>query len=232
MGPLRFVVITKPSRVLGWSEGRLITPSGSLKIEDSDVFLCFGKSSYFRKIPPPKAVFSNGKLQLLLPKVEGRFFERQAFKVALRNIDISLRVAKHSIPLMNVPDLRVLMGLLRIQPLLTDVAFTVFLFYCGLHRRLGDLLNREVGDLRLYEALLLPAVSYCVLSSLREVMEENIEPYRTPTECLNLCLSYLMSSRRTNLLLGKGLADIRSLLLKDSDLSKAHGGLSAYSRKL
>ncbi len=98
-----------------------------------------------------------------------------------------------------------------------------------LTKHLEDVLLREVFKKEDFKR---QGNGFLVLSSLREVMEENIEPYRTPTECLNLCLSYLMSSRRTNLLLGKGLADIRSLLLKDSDLSKAHGGLSAYSRKL
>ncbi len=224
---MKILILTDRSAVLGRNENYIYTKRGKFKLSRLSCIVGFHRISQTPLNIPLLLVDEKG-VSLLHKPLKPLPEEKELSKIAMRNLRITQNIVhKFGHYARNI---RTLLELLKIQPLLYHTFLALLSLYSGLAHTFGSTLNLKTSlmgeEITAFEIFLLPPTAYAVLSELEDVLKENLPPYREPRECVNLFLSYLLTKREFMTLLGK------SLLRDQSHLSEAHGGLPAHTRKL
>ena len=233
---MKLLVLTDTSKILGCDGKLLYTSVGNIELTSVECVLSYRYIPLLKKLRKPTVVVSKESVELLFMKECPKISRKEAKKLLLRNYYMALEVAKRVAPSFEFRKPELLRGALSIERLLTNTFYGFLSLYTGLYREFGYALCRKIDcgneKLRLMEILLLPVVSYCVLSEVDKVLGEGLDSFRDGKECINTCLSYVMSGERFSFLLTKSLEGARNLIVRKPDLAQTHGGLSSHSRKL
>ncbi len=237
MGTVKILVLANFSELLAYDSEYIYTSRKKLRISSVMSVMSFRFHPVLKLFKVPTVVVNKDFLVFRTYNESGPLVSKEALKrIALRNLDIAVRVARSCEPGYNFADVDVLKSFLKVESLLTSSFYGFLSLYSGLVHRFGSLLSEELilGNikLKLYEVFLLPAVCYGVLKEVKGVLEERLKPFSEPQECINACLSYGVGDPYFSILLAKSLSGLEDVFLKEDNLSKAHGNLSSHTRKL
>ncbi|HIC97663.1 MAG TPA: hypothetical protein EYP11_04620 [Aquificaceae bacterium] len=245
MGPLKYLFITDRKNILGANERFIYTYEGrKIPIVDIKGIVSFHYLKILRDLAVPTAVVKKEGIEFLNLRVDytPKEFNRLNLELFAYDVsDLSVRIARNVVNYLNIydieiPNIKILHSLCLIERLLfhTFCAFltiytkTMFKFlidptkklsFCGM-------------NLRLWELLFLPAVSYALLREIDKIISYDIKPYKQPKECVNLLLSYIMGNLKFSFLVEKSVGLALRYNLAEPHLSQSHSCFPSHTGKL
>ena len=219
----------------------VLTSEGGLyrikEIPDLSGVLVFSRSSG-TKLPVPSVWIHERGLKSFLNEPFGleEFKDRELELFAYDRVEWSLHLCKKVSTCLMPQSAELMFGLM-------ETGRTLFMSFCGLlllilNTRLRFRVSpckelRLFGQRRcLWEVMFLPCVAPAVAKEIDASILYRIELQRKPRECINTVMSYLMSSAPFNAVLKRCILKLQRLGIAEPHLTKTHGGLSSYTRKL
>ncbi len=224
MGFMRIVVMT----------GRRSSVKGGLK-RGRDILISFRSV----KRPPVVETILVGRkgLEFLsFDPVGGSLPTSVVGRFTLRVEDVAVKVARKNAQSLYIPSFLYLTELVRFDPLFHNSFCAMLTAHLlskwGLVFPFKERVTYTHRVFELWELVFLPVLAGVMVRDFEDILSYNLSPRRTPRECVNCALSYLVGSNSFYLFLTGWIELLRKLGVLHPYRSEAHGGLSANSCEL